>query len=112
MPILKPSIECAPRDEIRSLQLERLQRQVAYVYERVPWYRGQLDERGVRPEHIRTLADVRLLPFTDKKVMRDTFPFGLFAVPMEEVVELHASSGTTGKPIRPACGVSPVYRIH
>ncbi len=99
MPILKPSIECAPRDEIRSLQLERLQRQVAYVYERVPWYRGQLDERGVRPEHIRTLADVRLLPFTDKKVMRDTFPFGLFAIPVDDAMRLHASSGTTGKPV-------------
>ena len=99
MPILKPSIECAPRDEIRSLQLERLQRQVAYVYERVPWYRGQLDERGVRPEHIRTLADVRLLPFTDKKVMRDTFPFGLFAIPVDDAMRLHASSGSTGKPV-------------
>ena len=99
MPILKPSIECAPRDEIRALQLERLQHQVAYVYERVPWYRDQLDERGVRPEHIRTLADVRLLPFTDKKVMRDTFPFGLFAIPVDDAMRLHASSGTTGKPV-------------
>ena len=99
MPILKPSIECAPRDEIRALQLERLQHQVAYVYERVPWYRDQLDERGVRPEHIRTLADVRLLPFTDKKVMRDTFPFGLFAIPVDDTMRLHASSGTTGKPV-------------
>lgn len=99
MPILKPSIECAPRDEIRALQLERFQHQVAYVYERVPWYRDQLDERGVRPEHIRTLADVRLLPFTDKKVMRDTFPFGLFAIPVDDAMRLHASSGTTGKPV-------------
>ena len=99
MPILKPSIECAPRDEIRALQLERLQHQVAYVYERVPWYRDQLDERGVRPEHIRTLADVRLLPFTDKKVMRDTFPFGLYAIPVDDAMRLHASSGTTGKPV-------------
>lgn len=99
MTILMPSIECAPREQIRALQLQRLQHQVAYVYERVPWYRAQLDERGVRPEHIRTLDDVRLLPFTDKKVMRDTFPFGLFAIPVDDAMRLHASSGTTGKPV-------------
>ncbi len=99
MPILMPSIECAPRDEIRAIQLRRLQHQVAYVYERVPWYRERLDELKVRPEDIRTLEDVRRLPFTDKTVMRDTFPFGLFAIPVDEAMRLHASSGTTGKPV-------------
>ncbi len=99
MPILMPEIECAPRDEIRALQLQRLQHQVAYVYERVPWYRARLDELKVRPEDIRTLDDVRRLPFTDKTVMRDTFPFGLFAIPVDDAMRLHASSGTTGKPV-------------
>lgn len=99
MPILMPQIECADREAIRALQLERLQHQVAYVYERVPWYRERLDERGVRPGDIKTLDDVRLLPFTDKKVMRDTYPFGLFAIPVDDAIRLHASSGTTGKPV-------------
>ena len=84
MPILMPQIECAPRDEIRALQLDRLKHQVAYVYERVPWYREQLDALGTKPEDIKTLDDVRRLPFTDKKVMRDTFPFGLFAIPVDD----------------------------
>ena len=99
MPILMPQIECAPRDEIRALQLDRLKHQVAYVYERVPWYREQLDALGTKPEDIKTLDDVRRLPFTDKKVMRDTFPFGLFAIPVDDAVRLHSSSGTTGKPV-------------
>ena len=99
MPILMPHIECASREDIRALQLKRLQEQVAYVYDRVEWYRARMDEMGVRPEHIRTLDDVRLLPFTDKQVMRDTYPFGLFAEPVDDAVRLHASSGTTGKPV-------------
>ena len=99
MPILMPQIECAPREEIRALQLARLQHQVAYVYERVPWYRAELDRLGTKPEDIRSLDDVRRLPFTDKKVMRDTYPFGLFAIPVDDAMRLHASSGTTGKPV-------------
>jgi phenylacetate-CoA ligase len=95
----EPAIETASREEIRSIQLERLIAQVKWTYERVPWYRERLHERGVKPEDITTLEDVRLLPFTDKQVLRDTYPFGLFAVPLEEVLRLHASSGTTGKPI-------------
>lgn len=81
------------------MQLEKLKAQVAYVYERVAWYREQMDALGVAPEDIQTLADVRKLPFTDKKVLRDTYPYGLFAIPLDQVVRLHASSGTTGKPI-------------
>jgi phenylacetate-CoA ligase len=99
MPILQPDIECASREQIRAVQLERLKHQVAYVYDRVAWYRDQLDARHVKPSDIRTLEDVRLLPFTDKKVMRDTYPFGLFAIPVDEAVRLHSSSGTTGKPV-------------
>ena len=99
LPIRSPHIECASREEIRAIQLEKLKEQVAWTYERVPYYRQKMDEMGVSPADIKTLDDVRRLPFTDKSVLRDTFPFGLFAVPMEEVKELHASSGTTGKPI-------------
>lgn len=97
--ILNPEIECAGRDAIREIQLEKLKRQVAHAYAHVAWYRDKMNESGVSPEDIRTLEDVRLLPFTDKSVLRDTYPYGLFAVPLDEVVRLHASSGTTGKPI-------------
>ena len=96
--LYQPDIETMTRDDIRSLQLSKLQKQVRYVYERVDWYRNKMDEMGVNPSDIRSLEDVRKLPFTDKTVLRDTFPYGLFAVPLEEVTELHASSGTTGKP--------------
>ena len=91
--------ECMERGELRALQLRRLQTTVAWVYERVPYYRQQLSERGIRPRDIKTLADVRVLPLTDKGALRDTYPFGMFAVPLDEVVRLHSSSGTTGKPI-------------
>ena len=99
LPIYKPSVECASRARIRAIQLEKLIAQVEYTYARVPWYRQKMDEMGVSPDDIRTLEDVRKLPFTDKQALRETFPYGLFAVPLDEVVELHASSGTTGKPI-------------
>ena len=95
----QPDIETMGRENIRSLQLEKLQKQVAYVYERVDWYRTKMNEMGVKPSDITSLEDVRKLPFTDKTVLRDTFPYGLFAIPLDEVTELHASSGTTGKPI-------------
>ena len=99
LPVYDRARECAPREEIRALQLEKLKAQVASTYERVAWYRERMDALGVAPGDIRTLEDVQKLPFTDKSVLRDTFPYGLFAVPLDEVVELHASSGTTGKPI-------------
>ena len=91
--------ECRPRAEIEALQLARLQETVARVYERVPFYRQALDARGVRPSDIRSLADVRLLPMTTKEDFRQNYPYGLFAVPLKEVVRLHASSGTTGRPV-------------
>ena len=99
VPVYVRAREGAPREEIRALQLEKLKAQVAWTYERVAWYRERMDALGVAPGDIRTLEDVQKLPFTDKSVLRDTFPYGLFAVPLDEVVELHASSGTTGKPI-------------
>ena len=99
LPIHNPAAECASRERIRAIQLEKLVAQVRWTYERVPWYRARMDDSGVTPSDIKTLEDVRMLPFTDKSVLRDTFPYGLFAVPLDEVVELHSSSGTTGKPI-------------
>lgn len=97
--IWNPEYECMDRTALQDLQLRRLQMTVAWTYERVTYYRDQMDERGVRPRDIKSLADVRKLPFTDKTALRDTYPFGMFALPMEEVVRVHSSSGTTGKPI-------------
>lgn len=91
--------ECMERDALGALQLQRLQATVSWVYERVGHYRDKLDAAGVRPSDIRSLSDLRLLPFTDKRALRDTYPYGMFAVPLDEVVRVHASSGTTGKPI-------------
>jgi phenylacetate-CoA ligase len=88
-----------PRGQLERLQLGRLQSTVRRAYERVPLLRQRMDARGVGPERIETLRDIALLPFTVKTDLRDTYPFGLFASPMEEIVRLHASSGTTGKPI-------------
>ena len=90
--------ETLSRAEMEKLQLERLQETVKRVYEKVPYYRVKMDEKGVKPQDIQSLADLAKLPFTTKQDMRDTYPFGLFAVPQEELVRIHASSGTTGKP--------------
>ncbi len=84
---------------LRALQLARLQNIVKHAYDNVALLRSRMDERGIKPEHIKTLKDIELLPFFKKTDLRDTYPFGLFAVPQSEVVRLHASSGTTGKPI-------------
>lgn len=99
LPIYDRAVECASREELEALQLSKLQDQVRYVYERVPYYRERMDAASVSPADIRTLEDVRLLPFTDKSALRETYPYGLFAVGLDEVREIHASSGTTGKPI-------------
>jgi len=87
-----------PVPQLRSLQLERLQRIVRRAYDRVVLFRKRMEERGLNPDDLRALEDLARLPFTTKGDLRDTYPFGLFASPMEEVVRLHASSGTTGKP--------------
>ncbi|MFJ6534291.1 phenylacetate--CoA ligase PaaK [Microbacterium sp. NPDC091662] len=86
------------RDEIAALQLERLQQTVRHAYANVPLYTRKLDDAGVHPDDIRTLDDVQRLPFTTKADLRETYPFGMFAVPMSDVARIHASSGTTGRP--------------
>lgn len=90
--------ETMSRKEIEEIQLDRLKSTVKRTYELVPAYRSKMDEAGVRPEHIQSLGDLKLLPFTVKKDLRDHYPFGMFAVPRKDLVRIHASSGTTGKP--------------
>ena len=94
----EPEIETAGRDRIEALQLKRLRETVRRVYEHVPMYRGRLDEAGIGPDGIRSLDDLRRIPFTVKDDLRQNYPFGMFATPMRDVVRIHASSGTTGKP--------------
>ena len=91
-------IETASRDEISALQLLRLQATVKHAYGNVPHYRAAFDAAGVHPGDLKQLGDLAKFPFTDKKNLRDNYPFGMFAVPREQVVRVHASSGTTGKP--------------
>ena len=93
------SIETASREHLDKMQLERLQKTVKHVYDNVPLYRERMDAAGVKPEDVKTLDDLQKLPFTSKQDLRDTYPYGMFAVPMDDVVRLHASSGTTGKQI-------------
>ena len=90
--------ETMSREEIEAIQLTRLQETVSRVYENVPAYRAKMDAAGIKPEDVRTLADLRRLPFTTKQDMRDNYPYGLFAVPKKKLRRIHASSGTTGKP--------------
>lgn len=91
--------ETMPRAQIKELQLKKLQHTVKWCYDKVSYYHKIMEEAKVTPDMIRTLEDVRRLPFTTKADLRDNYPFGLFAVPKKEIVEIHASSGTTGKPI-------------
>ncbi len=104
MPVKRPApgelepIETASRDEITALQLQRLKATLQRAYERVPHYRQAFDAKGVHPDDLKSLADLAKFPFTVKKNLRDNYPFGMFAVPREQVLRLHASSGTTGKP--------------
>ncbi|HEX9598151.1 MAG TPA: phenylacetate--CoA ligase, partial [Gaiellaceae bacterium] len=93
--IFEPEVEMLPREQLRTLQTERLRSLLAYVKELVPLYRERLAE--VEPGDIASLDDLRRLPFTRKDDLRNTYPFGMFAVPREELVRIHASSGTTGK---------------
>lgn len=90
--------ECMPRKELEELQLRRLKETVYRVYAFVPAYKEKMDQAGIKPEDIKTLKDLQKLPFTTKQDLRDNYPFGLFALPMSEVVRIHSSSGTTGKP--------------
>jgi phenylacetate-CoA ligase len=91
-------VEIASRDEIASLQLERLKWSLNHAYANSPFYKRRFDETGVHPDDLKDLSDLRKFPFTVKQDLRDNYPFGMFAVPREKVVRIHASSGTTGKP--------------
>ncbi|MDR2296971.1 MAG: phenylacetate--CoA ligase [Comamonas sp.] len=92
------AIETASRDEIEALQLQRLRWTLQHAYDNVPHYRKAFDAKGVHPADLKTLADIAKFPFTTKKDLRDNYPFGMFAVPREQISRIHASSGTTGKP--------------
>ncbi|NMC81358.1 MAG: phenylacetate--CoA ligase, partial [Armatimonadetes bacterium] len=93
------SAECLDRSAMRELQSERLRETVARCYANTAHYRNALDSAGLKPDHIRSIDDLPRIPFTVKEDLRDNYPFGLFAAPLEDVVRVHASSGTTGKPI-------------
>ena len=97
--IWNPQIECMDREEIIKLQNERLRNVVKLEYDRVPLYRERMDKKGIKPEDIRTIDDLKYLPFTEKTDLRDTFPYGLFAADKKDIVRIQGSSGTTGKPI-------------
>ena len=97
--IWNPEYECMDRAALHELQLRRLQMTVAWAFEHVPHYRAELERAGVRPRDIRALDDVRRLPLTDESTLRDAFPFGMFALPLDEIVRVHSSSGVTGKPV-------------
>ncbi len=92
-------IESLSRDALAAIQLERLKWSVRHAYENVPLYHDRLDRAGLHPDHIAQLSDLRRLPFTTKADLRDTYPFGMFAVPQERIARIHGSSGTTGKPV-------------
>jgi phenylacetate-CoA ligase len=89
--------ETMPREELETLQLKRLQYLVEKLYHNVPFYREKFNERGLKPEHVKSLKDLQYLPFTAKQDLRNNYPYGLFASPKENIVRIHASSGTTGK---------------
>ncbi len=91
-------LETMPRADIEKLQLERLQWVVKYCYDNIPFYHNKLTNAGVTPDKIKMLSDIQYIPFTTKEDIRDTYPFGLFGKPMKDIVRIHASSGTTGKP--------------
>jgi phenylacetate-CoA ligase len=91
-------IEIASRDEIAALQLERMKWSLGHAYQNSPFYRGRFDEAGVHPSDLKSLSDLAKFPFTAKQDLRDTYPFGMFAVPREKLCRIHGSSGTTGKP--------------
>ena len=104
MPVKQPqpgdldAIETASRDEIQALQLQRLRWTLQHAYDHVPHYRQSFDAKGVHPSDLKQLSDLAKFPFTAKKDLRDNYPFGMFAVPRQQVARIHASSGTTGKP--------------
>lgn len=93
----QPEIECASRETLREIQSKRLADMVKRCYENVPFYKKKFDAIGLKPEDVKSIDDIVKLPFTEKQDLRDTYPFGLVAVPRGELARIHASSGTTGK---------------
>ncbi|MEF3255167.1 MAG: phenylacetate--CoA ligase, partial [Deferribacterales bacterium] len=96
--IWNEEFETLPREALEALQLKRLKSALEKVYANVPFYKKRFDEAGFHPDKLKSLEDLKYVPFTYKQDLRDNYPFGLFAVPREQVVRIHASSGTTGKP--------------
>ena len=99
MSMWQKDIETMPREELVKLQGERLKWQVKRMYENVELFRNRMDEKGLKPEDVQGIEDLKKLPFSYKNDLRDYYPYGLFAVPMSEIRRVHASSGTTGKQI-------------
>lgn len=95
--MFQQDLETLPKDELKELQLKRLQDLCARLYANVPFYQRKFDEIGITPNDIKSLSDIKYLPFTEKQDLRDNYPYGMFAMPKENIVRLHASSGTTGK---------------
>src|SRR3990172_5188349 len=98
MPIWNPEYESMPRDELEKLQVKRLRETLERAIANVPLYKRKMADAKVSPDDLKTIDDLRRLPFTEKNDLRDNYPFGMFAVPVEQVNRIHASSGTTGKP--------------
>lgn len=98
MNYFQKEIECMPREEMKQLQNEKLVKAINYTYENSAFYKKRFDEAGIKPEDIKSVEDLRKIPFTTKQDFTDNYPFGLFARPMKDIVRIHASSGTTGKP--------------
>ncbi|MCX7724947.1 MAG: phenylacetate--CoA ligase [Thermodesulfovibrio sp.] len=97
--IWNKEFECMPEENLRALQFERLRQTVKRAYEKVPYYRRKFEEAGITPDDIKTLDDIVKIPFTSKADLREVYPFGMFASPLDEIIEIHMSSGTTGKPV-------------
>jgi len=96
--IWNPQMECADRQEIQEIQLDRLKKTVELCYGNIPFYKQKFDEIGLKPDHIRSLSDIRHIPYTTAEDLKQNYPFGMFAVDKKRIVRLHGSSGTTGKP--------------
>ena len=108
--IWNEKIECATREEMNAIQSERLITTVKRVYHNIPYYRKKMQEAELTPADIKSVADLHKLPFTTKVDLRDSYPFGSFTVPMSEIVRIHASSGTTGRPT--VVGYTQIGRAH
>ena len=93
----QPNAEQMPREELRALQSQKLRRQVRHVWDNVPFYRAKMEEMGLRPEHIRSMDDLHLLPFVTKADLRDNYPYGMLGTPLSDCVRIQSTSGTTGR---------------